>query len=64
MLKICNCYCNPGNQVRRLDADETNFLDFCTERQQEIKDERTKEELKIISEMHISLIMTHLLLIK
>ncbi|XP_052819017.1 PSME3-interacting protein-like [Mya arenaria] len=39
------------NQVRRLDEDETQFLDFCTERQQDIKDERRLEEQRIISEM-------------
>lgn len=39
------------NQVRRLDADETDFLDFCTERQQEIHQERKQEEENIISEM-------------
>jgi hypothetical protein len=45
-----------GNQVARLDADETEFLDFCTERQQEIIQERKQEEENIISEMKISFI--------
>jgi len=43
------------NQVRRLDEDETVFLDYCTGRQQEIRDSRKNEELQIINEMRISL---------
>lgn len=39
------------NQVKRLDADETDFLDFCVERQQEINNERQQEAETIISEM-------------
>ncbi|XP_045193730.1 PSME3-interacting protein-like [Mercenaria mercenaria] len=39
------------NQVRRLDADETSFLDFCTERQHEINQERKQEEETVISEL-------------
>ncbi|KAH3772069.1 PSME3-interacting protein-like [Dreissena polymorpha] len=45
------------NQVRRLDEDEVDFLDFCSERQHEINDERKQEERQIITEMKDSRVL-------
>ena len=46
--------CVVENQVKGLDEDESKFLEFVENRQQEISKERNKEEKQILAEMKIS----------
>ena len=48
------CLAIVGNQVKGLDEDESKFLEFVENRQQEISKERNQEEKRILAEMKIS----------
>ena len=43
-----------GNQVRGLDEDETEFLDYVSDKQREMEREKANEEEAVLNEYRVS----------